>query len=116
MRPATVGDRGGEGAPTKDYAKAARGNFRESPMPEARLPRMCVLKLSEKGSERGFDRRFGQYTNTKTAQKVPFRCPVRLRCRGVRDFSDSFLEEGCSRKPKARKEPGLLEIPAQYAR
>src|SRR5215204_7789176 len=50
----------------------------------------CLEKLSEKGSERGFDRRFGQYTNAKTARKVSFRCPVRLRCRGVRYFSDSF--------------------------
>src|SRR5215208_7011845 len=56
------------------------------------VSRACTnpKKLSEKGSERGFDRRFGQYTNAKTARKVSFRCPVRLRCRGVRDFSDSF--------------------------
>src|SRR5918997_1983469 len=56
------------------------------------FPRMSLLRLSEKGSERGFDRRFGQYTNAKTARKVPFRCPVRLRWRSVRDFSDSFSE------------------------
>src|SRR5215208_7008253 len=56
------------------------------------FPRISLLKLSEKGSERGFDRRFGQYTNAKTARKVSFRCPVRLRCRGVRGFSDSFSE------------------------
>src|SRR5215204_6845998 len=53
----------------------------------------CLEKLSEKGSERGFDRRFGQYTNAKTARKVSFRCPVRLRCRGVRYFSDSFSRD-----------------------
>ena len=35
----------------------------------------CLEKLSEKGLERGFDHRFGQYTNAKTARKVPFRCP-----------------------------------------
>src|SRR5215203_1597825 len=55
-----------------------------------RLFGQSLEKLSEKGSERGFEHRFGQYTNAKTARKVPFRCPVRLRCRGVRDFSDSF--------------------------
>src|SRR5215204_4734056 len=54
--------------------------------------RTVSQKLSEKGSERGFDRRFGQYTNAKTARKVSFRCPVRLRCRGVRYFSDSFTK------------------------
>ena len=56
------------------------------------FPRISLLKLSEKGSERSFDRRFGQYTNAKTARKVPFRCLIRLRFRGVEDFSDS-----CSR-------------------
>src|SRR5215210_7106682 len=50
----------------------------------------CRQRLSEKGSERGFGPRFGQYTNAKTTRKVPSRCPVRLRCRGVRDFSDSL--------------------------
>src|SRR5215204_7258286 len=56
----------------------------------AEFPRISLSKLSEKGSKRSFDRRFGQYTNAKTARKVPFRCPIRLCCRGVRDFSDSF--------------------------
>src|SRR5215213_3220434 len=73
----------------------------------------CLEKLSEKGSERGFDRRFGQYTNAKTARKVSFRCPVRLRCRGVRYFSDSFrrgiLGNPASGIYHSRKVRGLRE-------
>src|SRR3712207_5501865 len=37
----------------------------------------CLEQLSEKGSEQGFDRRFDQYRNPKTARKVPFQYAVR---------------------------------------
>src|SRR5215208_35967 len=43
-----------------------------------------------KGYEQRSNRRFGWYTEAKMDQKVPFRWPVRLHCRPVRDFSDSF--------------------------
>ena len=74
----------------------------------------CLEKLFEKGLERGFDHRFGQYTNAKTARKVPFRCPVRLRVAGasetfrtvsLRLFAKS-LEE-CRESPRVAK-TGLL--------
>ncbi len=43
-------------------------------------------KLSEKGCGRRSKREFGGYTETKMGRKVPFRWPVRLPCRRIRDF------------------------------
>jgi hypothetical protein len=50
------------------------------------FPRETVRKGYEQRSERGF----GRYTEAKRGRRATFRCPVRLRCRRVRAFSDSF--------------------------
>jgi len=50
------------------------------------LPRETVRK----GYEQHSDRRFCRYTEGNKGRKVPFRWLVRLRCRRIRDFSDSL--------------------------
>ena len=49
--------------------------------------------FSKMGYEHRSERRFGGYTGAKTSRKAPFGWPVRLRCRRVRDFSDSFAQK-----------------------
>ena len=53
--------------------------------------RLCsstlLEKLSEKGAERGLDRRFGRYTNAKVGRKVPFQYPQGFVVGAARDFS-----------------------------
>jgi hypothetical protein len=72
-----------------DFGEPPKAEVRERSIRE--LPRTLLLKLSEKGYEQRSDRGSGRYTEAKTDRKIPFRWPVRLRCRPLRDFSDSFF-------------------------
>jgi hypothetical protein len=56
------------------------------------LPRINVPKLSEKGCEQRSNLESGRYTQDQTGQEVLFRWLVKLRCRRLREFSDSFRE------------------------
>jgi hypothetical protein len=56
------------------------------------LPRISLLKLSEKGCEQCPNREFSWYAEGKFGPMGASRQPVRLRYEHVRDFSDSFSE------------------------
>jgi hypothetical protein len=58
-------------------------------LPKAYSPK-CLEKLSERGMSSTPTAAFGPYTEAKMDRKVPFRRPVRLRRRHLRDFSDGF--------------------------
>src|SRR5688572_16871123 len=54
---------------------------------DIQLPRIHLLKRSEKGYEPRSDREFGRCRETKMGGKVPFWCFVRLHRRLLRPFS-----------------------------
>src|SRR5215203_4620968 len=78
-------------APYSLYCR--EGEFSETELPIFEIlangfPTETVRKGCKGRSWRGF----GRYTEAKMGQEAPFRWPVRLRFRRIRDFSDSFTK------------------------
>ena len=54
------------------------------------LPRIHLLKLSEKGFEQRANRRFGRYAEHEIGKEGASWQPVGLSCERARAFSDGF--------------------------
>jgi hypothetical protein len=59
-------------------------------IPSSEDPRIYLLKLSEKGSEQGFEGGFGRCEEGEMGRKEPSRRTLGPRHRRFRGFSDSF--------------------------
>ena len=51
-----------------------------------------AVKLSEKGSEQGFEGGFGRYEEAEMGRKEPSQCSLGSRHGRLRGFSDSFMK------------------------
>ena len=58
--------------------------------PGCELPRIHLLKLSEKGYEERSEREYGRYTEAEMDRTAPLWRPPGQRCKRLRGFSDGF--------------------------
>ena len=64
--------------------------------------KLGLEKLSEKGYEQRPKREFGCYREDEMGRKSRFRWSVELRCRLIRDFSDSFSTRRWLKSPRGK--------------